>query len=75
MANNFHYILLLLFFSENRVEMVELNHFLWKWYSGVKQNSFVPDLLFYFQEDLNVCDVYNIINTLKAGGIPPPGPQ
>ncbi|CAB3240794.1 unnamed protein product [Arctia plantaginis] len=28
-----------------------------------------------YYEDLNVCDVYNIIKTLKAGGIPPPGPQ
>ncbi|XP_075982028.1 NADH dehydrogenase [ubiquinone] flavoprotein 2, mitochondrial-like [Anticarsia gemmatalis] len=28
-----------------------------------------------YYEDLNVCDVYNIIQTLKCGGIPPWGPQ
>ncbi|CAH2050488.1 unnamed protein product, partial [Iphiclides podalirius] len=26
-------------------------------------------------EDLTVCDVYNIVETLKCGGIPPAGPQ
>ncbi|CAK1540069.1 unnamed protein product [Leptosia nina] len=28
-----------------------------------------------YYEDVNVCDVYNIIQTLKCGGIPPWGPQ
>ncbi|XP_013194157.2 NADH dehydrogenase [ubiquinone] flavoprotein 2, mitochondrial [Amyelois transitella] len=28
-----------------------------------------------YYEDVTVCDVQNIIQTLKCGGIPPPGPQ
>ncbi|CAF4793531.1 unnamed protein product [Pieris macdunnoughi] len=28
-----------------------------------------------YYEDVNVCDVHNIIQTLKSGGIPPCGPQ
>ncbi|KAF9816266.1 hypothetical protein SFRURICE_003817 [Spodoptera frugiperda] len=28
-----------------------------------------------YYEDLTVCDIYNIIQTLRCGGIPPCGPQ